>query len=141
MPAFDSRCSAAAAHHQVVVSPPLPLPHPRPLHRPPPPRRRPGTLRYGCLPRRSSTSSSQIVAAATPEGVVVANFAGDEIDRIHPLLRHLQLPISDSFKNRSTSSSQIVATATPEGIYGGLITELSEARKVDAVTEVVREMM
>ncbi|KAG6403128.1 hypothetical protein SASPL_135345 [Salvia splendens] len=81
---------------QFFVSPPLPLPHPRPLHRPPPPRprRRPGTLRYGCLPRRSSTSSYQIVAAATPEGV-----------------------------------------------YGESIAELSEARKVDAVAEVVREMM
>ncbi|KAG6411084.1 hypothetical protein SASPL_129158 [Salvia splendens] len=81
------------------------------------------------------------MAAATPEGVVVANFAGDEIDRIHPLLRHLQLLISDSFENRSTSSSQIVVAATPEGFYGGLIAELSEARKVDVVAEVVREMM
>ncbi|KAG6402337.1 hypothetical protein SASPL_139215 [Salvia splendens] len=52
MPASDSRWSAAAAHSQVVVSPPFPLPHPRPLHRPPllRPRRRPGTLSYGCLP-------------------------------------------------------------------------------------------
>ncbi|KAG6394518.1 hypothetical protein SASPL_145106 [Salvia splendens] len=77
---------------QFVVSPPLPLPHPRPLHRQPPPRHlhRPGTLRYS--PRCSSTSSSQIVAATTPEGV-----------------------------------------------YGGLIAELSEARKMDAVAEVVRE--
>ncbi|KAG6384188.1 hypothetical protein SASPL_156013 [Salvia splendens] len=76
-------------------------------------------------PRRSSTSPSQIMAVATPEGIVVANFARDEIDQIHPRLRHLQLSISDSFENR----------------YGGLIAELSEARKVDVVAEVVREMM
>ncbi|KAG6385151.1 hypothetical protein SASPL_153979 [Salvia splendens] len=43
--------------------------------------------------------------------------------------------------SRSSTSSQIVVVATPEDVYGGLITELSETRKVDAVAEVVREMM
>ncbi|KAG6431341.1 hypothetical protein SASPL_109420 [Salvia splendens] len=71
MPASDSRCSATAAHRQVVAP-----------------------SATAASPRRSSTSSSRIVAAATPEGV-----------------------------------------------YGGLIDELSEARKVDAVAEVVREIM
>ncbi|KAG6388920.1 hypothetical protein SASPL_150356 [Salvia splendens] len=69
------------------------------------------------------TSDSRYSAAAAHRQVV------------HPPLR-LSSP-----RRSSTSSSQIVAAATPEGVYGGLIAELSEARKVDAVAEVVREMM
>ncbi|KAG6397713.1 hypothetical protein SASPL_143883 [Salvia splendens] len=60
-------------------------------------------------PRRSSTSSSQIVAAETPGGGVERDGEG----WMRPRLRQLR----------------------------GLIAELSEARKVDPVAKVVREMM
>ncbi|KAG6386761.1 hypothetical protein SASPL_151935 [Salvia splendens] len=109
MPASDSRCSAAAAHRQVVVSAPLPLP--RPLHRPPPPR--PGTLRYGNLP--------------PPQfHLLLSNRGCGNTGR-----RRLEVLIG-------MGSAGCVPDCDS---YGGLIAELSEARNVDAVAEVVREMM
>ncbi|KAG6403257.1 hypothetical protein SASPL_135474 [Salvia splendens] len=181
MPAFDSRCSAAAAYCQVVVSPPLPFPHLRPLHRPPPPRprRRPGTLRYDCLPppqfhlllkswlrQHRKASSSLILSEMKSIGYTpdcgTCNYLFLTLSKIgqfvvspplphprplhrppppHPRRRPGTLRYDCLPRRSSTTSSQIVAAATPEGVYGGLIVELSEARKVDAVAEVVREMM
>ncbi|XP_042043415.1 uncharacterized protein LOC121788885 [Salvia splendens] len=152
MSASESRCSVVAAHRQVVVSPlslsitldpsidHLSLALALAVVQAP--------SATAASPRRSSTTSSQIVAAATPEGVVVANFAGDEIDRIHPhcgtcnYLFLTLLKIGQFGEAVEVLKGMGRARCVPDcDSYRGLIAELSEARKVDAVAEVVKEMM
>ncbi|KAG6404103.1 hypothetical protein SASPL_136343 [Salvia splendens] len=147
MPASDSRCSAAAAHRQVLVSPPLPLPYPRPLHQPPP---------LAVVQAPSATAASPAALPPPPLKSWLRQHRKAS-SLIFPKIKligytpdcgtcnYLFLTLSkigQFGKAVEVLKGMGRAGCVPDcDCYGGLIAELSEVRKVDAVTEVVREMM
>ncbi|KAG6422000.1 hypothetical protein SASPL_118561 [Salvia splendens] len=125
MPASDSRCSPAAAHRQ-VVAPSATAASPAAV--PPPPLK-------SWLRQHRKTSSSLIFLEMKSIGYTpncsTCNYLFLTLSKIGQF-------------GEAVEVLKVMGRAgcVPDcGSYGGLIAELSEVRKVDAVAEVVREMM